>query len=343
MSNGFKLSKLYKNAFVNNIPISVMIELLTACNWNCKHCYIPEHNDMGLNTETIINLLFSLREVGTLNVTFTGGEIFLRDDIFEIIETARKLHFRVFLLSNASLLNEEKIKKLANLHISEFSTSIFSLDSSIHDKITGVPGSLETTLENLFLMKKYNLNVKIKTPLMKDNKFCYRDLKEFCNINNFDYYASPVVFSKSNGDTSTHLLRIKQNDLVKIINEIDMYKRDKNRPNVNEYDVPCAAIFYGFSIDCKGDVYPCNSLYYKIGNILENKIQDIWNNSPKLQELKKIKNSDLYECKECSLKDTCERCPGLALLEDQDLLGCSTVAKSLAIARKKASQTLKII
>lgn len=97
-----------------NKLVSVVIELLTQCNVFCKHCYLAEHNNKGLTTETVKRLLHDLRSVGVIDVTFTGGEIFLRKDIFEIIEEARKLYMRVFLLSNATLIDKEKAFQLKN-------------------------------------------------------------------------------------------------------------------------------------------------------------------------------------------------------------------------------------
>lgn len=341
MSNHFSVNSLKKIAYDNNIPLSVTIELLTECNLRCKHCYIPEHDDMGLGTETIIKLLYDLREVGTLSVIFTGGEIFLREDIFEIIETARRLHFRVFLLSNATLLNEDKISRLASLHISEFSASVYSLNSSIHDSITGVPGSLEDTLNNLLLMKKYNIPTKLKTPLMKDNCFCYKELGEFCNKNNFEHEVSPIITSKNNCDTSTHSLRVSESDLLNIISDLDNVEREREEkrkipvPVFGLHDEICSIIYYNFYIDCKGEAYPCNSFFYRIGSIFDSSISDIWNNSQQLKELKKMKRKDLHKCNECSLINVCKRCPGLALLEDNALMGCSTVDKTLATVRHK--------
>ena len=92
---------------------------------------------------------------------------------------------RVFLLSNGTLLNESIVKSLSELHISEFSTTMFSLDPKVHDFITSQPGSLDILLKNLQLLKKYNINVKIKTPLLDVNAFEYRDIKKYCEKNHF--------------------------------------------------------------------------------------------------------------------------------------------------------------
>lgn len=115
----------YHKAFTKNRPVSVMIELLTKCNLNCEHCYLPSHSNKGLDFDTIKLLFRDLRKLGIMNVSLTGGEIFLREDIFEIIELARRNQMRVFLLSNGTLLNKSKVTKLINLNIAEFSTTIF--------------------------------------------------------------------------------------------------------------------------------------------------------------------------------------------------------------------------
>lgn len=170
----------YDLAFKNNSPVSVMIELLTSCNLRCEHCYIPDYYDNGFSIEQIFKLLDQLREMGIQNVSFTGGEIFVRKDIFEIIEYARKHYMRVFLLSNGTLLTESIAKRLKELHISEFSTTLFSMDHSIHDSITRKKGSWEALMNGLSMLKKYDIITKIKTPIMKKNVDGIQNIKDFC-------------------------------------------------------------------------------------------------------------------------------------------------------------------
>lgn len=342
MGDLISTASLSEIAYEKNIPISATIELLTKCNLNCLHCYISEHSDNGLNYETLIELFHDLRRAGTLTLNFTGGEIFLRDDIFKIIEAARNLHFRVNLLSTATLLDEEGIKKLADLYIKEFSASIYSLDSSIHDSITGVKGSLEKTINNLMLMKKYNISVEVKTPLMKDNYMTYKVLQEFCKDNRFKHELTPVITSRNNGDTWPQSLRIDENYLPDILRETDIDIKEKKKKSFDEDAEPCKLIFSSLYIDCKGNVYPCNSFLYKVGNIFQNSVIYIWNNSQKLKYLKEIRNKDLHECVDCSLRDSCKRCPGLSLSEDNSLLGCSSTDKCMAAARSKIYKEMGI-
>lgn len=147
----FSLNTIVKMAHEKRFPYKATIELLSACNFDCIHCYLPEHNNMGLSYDKIVDILNQLRKMGTLVILLTGGEIFLRDDIMDIIRTARRMGFSVSLLSNASLLTERIVEELERLHINSFSTTIFSLDKSINDEITTVEDSLDSILKGVEL------------------------------------------------------------------------------------------------------------------------------------------------------------------------------------------------
>ena len=77
--------------------------------------------------------------------------------------------------------------------------SVYSLDDTIHDSITGVKGSLKKTLQAVELAIQNGIRVTIKTPLMESNKWSFRDLKKYCKDRSIEYIASCIIFSKSNG------------------------------------------------------------------------------------------------------------------------------------------------
>lgn len=322
-----KYISLHELAIAKNIPLCVSIELLTKCNWRCIHCYNSNHDNNGLNYELIEKVLYELRALGTYELTLTGGEIFIRDDALRIIQKARSLFFRVVILSNASLLNEEIVKELSNIGIYEFSTSIYSLNPEIHDRVTGIRGSLTKALENIFLLKEYKIPVKIKTPIMNENIFEYRTVKEYCQKNQFIFQADPYIKAKDDGDMSPVKYRVNNDSLEKIIKEtMDVGLAYR----FNEEVETCRSLLFTLHISCNGDIYPCVNFPYKVGNLLDNSINDIWKNSLDLQTIKNIKNSDLLKCKVCDLRDSCFRCPGIVYIENGDFLGCSTHCKTIA-------------
>lgn len=332
MKNNILYNYMYQKAYLRKTPLSIMIELLTRCNLNCKHCYLPDHVDDGLDLDIIKNVVNQFRNMGGLNVSLTGGEIFLRKDIIDIISYIRSLQMRVILLSNGTLLNESIVDKLADLCITEFSTTIFSLDNTIHDEITGVPGSLQRVLKNLRILKKAGIRVQIKTPLMKANMNDFEIIREFCKENKFNFHVSPLIFEKLDGNKEPLKLRIPTEDLQKIIFSLDSETRNKH---IYVNDVPCAALHFSFAMNCRGDIYPCNSFFCKVGNIFENSLQEIWYESKILNQIRSMKKSDLPQCINCELKEECDRCPGMVFSSNGNFYGCDNYAKSIAKLRKK--------
>lgn len=200
----FNIDTLADQCLEDTQLFGIMFVLLSKCNHRCIHCYIPDHTCNGLPSKAIYQAIDDARSLGALNVTFTGGEILLRDDLLDLISYARSKYMRVFLMSNGYALTKKIIKELAELHISEFSTTIYSMDSNVHDKITQIKGSLTRTLHNINLLKLHNIDITIKTPLMECNKYAYREVEAFARNNGFSFRTTPTIFSKTNGDTSPH-------------------------------------------------------------------------------------------------------------------------------------------
>src|SRR3989442_15803728 len=85
------------------IPLSVHIDLTMRCNERCVHCYRVIEQRPELTTDELKALLNDLAQAGTLYLTLSGGEIFLRMNLFDLFEHARLLHFAVRLKSNTLL------------------------------------------------------------------------------------------------------------------------------------------------------------------------------------------------------------------------------------------------
>src|SRR5437660_10933153 len=90
------------------VPISVQLDVTYRCNERCVHCYL-DHDDHGeMTLAEIKDLLDQLAGAGVFFLTISGGEIFLRPDLFDILEHARALMFSVKIKTNAILIREEQ-------------------------------------------------------------------------------------------------------------------------------------------------------------------------------------------------------------------------------------------
>lgn len=62
-------------------------DINNVCNLNCKHCRVSEKNDKKqLSLKQAKELLAQLLYTGTTKLNLSGGEPFMRDDLFEILE-----------------------------------------------------------------------------------------------------------------------------------------------------------------------------------------------------------------------------------------------------------------
>lgn len=312
------------------IPYAASMEIITKCNFNCIHCYIPKHTKV-MPTPVILNALDQMREIGVLDLMLTGGEIFLHQDIMDIVAYARSKGMRVTLFTNLSLLDENNVKRLAELYITQISTTLFSLDEIVNDGITCSENSVTQILENLRLLKKYGINTEVKVPILKQNKDGIFDIRKFCEENGFTFNFTTAITSRTNGDRTPLDYAISQQDLNEILPVLD---DDDDSQDFWKTAPLCSAMCTSLHIDVDGNVSPCISFLYIIGNIYQKTLQEIWGQALDRCEIFKIKKQDLSECSDCDLKDYCVRCPGLAYTEDKTLLGCSSLDRRTAVARK---------
>ncbi|HBC85353.1 MAG TPA: hypothetical protein DCZ94_00195 [Lentisphaeria bacterium] len=122
---------------------SILYEVTPRCNLKCLHCYNAWKDDVGypekeLSTQAAKKLILkSIRESGCRNFTFTGGEPLMRDDLEELVSTVRSKCRSVNLITNGTLLPEDRIQSLIEAGISLFELPLNSADRNIHDKMAG--------------------------------------------------------------------------------------------------------------------------------------------------------------------------------------------------------------
>lgn len=319
------IEDVIETSIKNKNLYSVQIEITERCNWRCQHCYLPQYQNYGIKTEKLFELFNELRRLGVFELTLTGGEIFTRKDIFEIIEKARSLGFNLTLFSNVSLLDEIKIRKLEKLYISSISCTIFSMEEKIHDEITQKKGSLKKCLDNINLLRKYNIPVEIKTIITKKNLHNWKKVYEYAKSKKCSYNIDYEIFAKNNGDTSPLLLSLDKNEFYNNCKELDEIRGFEAKVHGDD-EYACEQLRNYILINARGDVYPCEKFNLKLGNIYIEKIEKIWKESKELQKIQNIKWRDLINCSRCNLNQYCLRCPGMAYSENGNVYSISNTA-----------------
>lgn len=140
----------YEKFHENPVIFGAQIELTSRCNERCVHCYIPHENkNMDIEKSLANDALDQLKELGTLGLTLSGGELFLHRDVADIMYHARENDFSISVLSNVTLLNDDLIRVLKDINISQIQVSVYSMKPEEHDAITQLKGSHAKTMENI--------------------------------------------------------------------------------------------------------------------------------------------------------------------------------------------------
>ena len=256
--------------------------------------------------------------------------------MFEILEYAVKKRFAVTILTNATLLTPSRIKKLKLLNIHEISTSLYSLKAKVHDKITGVKGTFSKTMKALKEMKKAGISVRIKTPLMMCNYSEKKAITALAKKNGFKMLFDPVLSPRNDGSTDNTGEKIGTEVLQKVVRQYCAGWRYSDK--YIERNVVCSAGKNFAAVSPYGDVLSCLQIPLPAGNLREKSFKEIWRSSAVLKKIRNTKLKDLKECASCKDIRYCNRCPGLALLENGSLYGKSKSACQMAALRKQVKQ-----
>lgn len=323
-------SDLFFHTYSKNIPLMCVFELTNACNLRCAHCYVCKNNNGGeLKTAEIKSALKQIAASGCMYIVFTGGEVFLRKDVFEICGFAKSLHFDLRIFTNAALINDIVAREIKNAGVSAVEVSLYGRQK-IHDRITGVPGSFNKTINALTTMRKKGINLTIKCPIMNINFQEYRWLIDFAEQNGIRYKFDVMISPKSDGGSQPLKFRMGEKQIRSVFSDRELTGVHSG-DSLRYADFSCSAGKNFFSITPGGDVLPCLALPVKLGNIRKRDFNSIWN-SKKAAFIREIGKEKIKICSDCNNKVVCRRCPGFAMLEDGDIFGPSKAACLLADA-----------
>ena len=263
------------------------------CNQKCIHCYAAGQtlsDEPELSTEEWKEILAKCRAVGIPQVTFTGGEPTMRDDLVELIAAARWFISR--LNTNGVRLTKDYCRKLREAELDSVQITFYSQDPGVHDRLVGAHLH-EKTVEGIENALSAGLSVSINTPLCTLNRDYVRTL-EFLHEKGVLYVTCSGLITTGNaaGETSARL-QLTEDELEEILRGAVSYCHANGmeiaftspgwieQSVFEELNIPspsCGACLSNMAITPGGHVVPCQSWLsdQPLGSMLHDAWQTMW-------------------------------------------------------------------
>jgi MoaA/NifB/PqqE/SkfB family radical SAM enzyme len=264
------------------------------CNQKCVHCYAAGQtlsDEAELTTEEWKKILDSCRSAGIPQVTFTGGEPTMREDLFELISYARWFISR--LNTNGIRLTEEYCRKLHEAELDSVQVTFYSADPAVHNRLVGAP-RYEETLAGIKNAVAEGLSVSINTPLCTLNRDYNKTLHLLHELGVIYVTCSGLITTGSATQPESEALQLRSEELEEILRNAVSYCHENgmeiaftspgwlDEQVFEELNIPspsCGACLSNMAVTPGGNVVPCQSWLddQPLGNMLTDDWQTIWN------------------------------------------------------------------
>ena len=122
-------------------PLWLVLELTYRCPLKCPWCSNPvdyaRDGEAELSTAEWKRVLREGRELGALQLGFTGGEPLLRDDLEELVADASTLGYYTNLITSGVGLSEERLIALKAAGLNQIQLSLQSSERELTDTLVG--------------------------------------------------------------------------------------------------------------------------------------------------------------------------------------------------------------
>ena len=282
------------------------------CNQKCVHCYAAGQTlaeEKELDTAEWKRIIDKCREAGIPQITFTGGEPTMREDLTELIDYSK--WFVTRLNTNGIKLTKDYCRELKKASLDSMQITFYSCDEEIHNKLVGA-NRYQNTVQGIENAIAEGLNISINTPLCTLNKDYVKTL-EFLKEKGVRYVTCSGLITTGNATEAESVsLQLSGEQIQEILKEAVGYCH-RNGMEISftspgwipeeffkEYGLMtpnCGACLSNMAITPSGNVVPCQSDLSgePLGNMLTDSWESIWN-SESCQKKRAYSAKMLGEC-----------------------------------------------
>lgn len=305
------------------------IELTNRCLLNCIHCSTMGYANYKtfLPNLVIDNLIDQAHNLSCTKICFSGGEPLLHSGLDYFL---KKLYLKgieaivyttgIINLNPPSPISFNKLKAFKMSGLSNLIFSLYASNSFIHDSITQVNGSFETTIKAIKNSLEADINTEVHFVALKDTIDEIHSLSEFVQSLGIRKISILRFVPQGRGKLNSRDLTPTSLDFLKLGSAIVNLRKNLSRLTLRlgspfnflllDSPKPCTAGLDRMLIDPYGFAYPCDALKQvkltkQHNNGLKMSLLDIFRSDPLFQLARKKVIPD--SCRSCS---DLERCLG---------------------------------
>ncbi|MBO4770052.1 MAG: radical SAM protein [Clostridia bacterium] len=263
------------------------------CNQKCVHCYAAGQMLSGekeLSSLDWMHIIDRCRLAGVTQVTFTGGEPTMREDLVELIEHAK--WFVTRLNTNGRKLSPGLCARLRAASLDSMQITFYSYDRGIHNALVGANG-YDDTLSGIRNALKAGISVSVNTPLCTLNKDYVKTLELLHSEGVIYVTCSGLITTGNAAEEKSASMQLSSEEIGQILtdavnccNENGMQISftspgwaDRELFEKLGINAPvCGACLSNMAITPGGNVVPCQSWLDSepLGNMLSDSWETIW-------------------------------------------------------------------
>ncbi len=264
------------------------------CNQKCLHCYAagqPLGETAELSTGDWKEILSRLRKANIPQVTFTGGEPTLREDLVELVRAAD--WFVTRLNTNGRRLTPQLCRDLYEASLDSVQVTLYDATAEVHNTLVGAPG-FDDTVAGIRAAVEAGLIVSVNTPLCTLNSN-YAETLRFAHSLGVRYATCSGLIPSGDAlgegsratrlteEALTEILRAAADTARELGMELDFtspgWLSEETLRGMGLHLVPsCGACLSNMAIAPDGAVVPCQSWLggVTLGHILQDDWNTIW-------------------------------------------------------------------
>ncbi|HWP97308.1 MAG TPA: radical SAM protein [Syntrophomonadaceae bacterium] len=336
MNKDLFLKQLEQSAREKKIPLNGAFELTPRCSLKCEMCYIRLDGDQvyrygrELSADEWIDLGRQAAEMGTYNLLLTGGEVFIRRDFFRIYEALSEMGFRIFIISNATLITPEIAEQLAKRPPDEIKITLYGDSKDTYRKICGAASGYDQAHKGIENLLSVGLRPAIQTTVTCENREDAFAIAAYAVDKGLSFTWDCMLFKeRKETDLSSMQKRLSPKEAAffdaAMREHMSSLYSHKSQPQENGYkeetivstdlmhiadesqnlQIPCALGKSVFWITWDGKMTPCGRADFPSSNPLDCGLKEAWE-----AFINKCGSICIpQQCIRCQYEEYCKFCP----------------------------------